>query len=37
MIHFYNGIKIETIDLIYDLINLLLYELSKDIPNNSKS
>ena len=29
------GLKIETIDLIYDLINLLLYELSKDIPNNS--
>ena len=28
------GLKIETIDLIYDLINLLLYELSKDIPNN---
>jgi hypothetical protein len=31
------GLKIETIDLIYDLINLLLYELSKDNPNNSKS
>ena len=29
------GLKIETIDLIYDLINLLLYDLSKDIPNNS--
>lgn len=29
------GLKIETIDLIYDLINLLRYDLSKDIPNNS--
>ena len=31
------GLRIETIDLIYDLINLLLYELSKETYTNPTS